>query len=118
METMTAARPTSTWPVVVGFIGGGLLAALPALVELVADDFIVLLPIALILAFVAVRPLRGSTTHRVFVWVLVLAVASEVLEQVAFPDEVPAWADAAPLVFFTVAGVALVLTAWERARRA
>jgi hypothetical protein len=116
METLVETRPLSRWPVVVGFIGGGLLAALPALVELVADDFIVLLPIALIMAFVVVRPLRGSTIHRVFVATLALAVASELLEQFAFPDEVPAWANAAPLVFFTVTGVALVLTAWERAR--
>ena len=46
--------------IVAGFVAGGLLVAVPPLVEYVADDFFLLLPVALLLMLVALPGLRRA----------------------------------------------------------
>ena len=103
------------WAVFCAYVGGLLLATVPALVELVMDDFFLLLPVGLLLAFAVLWPLRGTTAHRVFVVVFGLALVSEFGEQAFFPDAVPVWADVLPPVLFTASGIALLWAARARA---
>ena len=106
-----------TWAISCGYAGGLLLALVPPLVELVMGDFILLLALALVLAIIALWPLRRGTAHAVFVFTFVSAIVAEVGEQVLFPDQVPRWADVAPPALFTISGVALILAAREATRR-
>lgn len=114
MET-TTKRPPS-WAVFCAYAGGLLLALVPALVELVVGEFILLLPIALVLAILSLWPLRGTSAHRVFGIAFALALVTEFGEQILFPDRVPKWADIAPPLFFTISGIALILSAREATR--
>ena len=104
-------KPPPTWAVSCAYAGGLLLALVPALVELVMGEFILLLPLALVLAMVALWPLRGSTAHGVFVFSFILALVTEIGEQILFPDQVSKWADIAPPTLSTISGSALSLTA-------
>lgn len=110
-------KPAPRWTIVSAYVGGVLLAVVPSLVELVMGDFIVLLPVGLVLALAVVWPLRGGAAHRAFVVFLALALVTEFGEQLVFPDEVPRWADVAPPLFFTLCGVALVMAARALSRQ-
>ncbi len=107
----TTVKRTPRWAIFCAFAGGLLLAAVPALVEFVMGDFILLLPLALVLALVAFWPVRGSTAHRVSGVFLALALITEIGEQFLFSDQVPTWADVPPPLFFTISGIALVVAA-------
>ncbi|HEX3005767.1 MAG TPA: hypothetical protein VHO27_16250, partial [Angustibacter sp.] len=110
---MTSTRTPAThataprgWAIATACVGGWLLVAVPPLVELVMGEFFLLLPIGLLLSLVAPFGLavRRRRAFPLFVGALVIALASEVLEQAVFPGTVPWLADVVPPVAFVVAG--------------
>ena len=113
----TQLTPPSQWAIVMAYFAGALLVVVPLLVELVIGDFILLLPIALILGIVAPFGLRirRRRPFPVFVAALLVALASELLEQSLFPDSVPSLADVVPPAAFILAGLALLVTAVDAA---
>ena len=122
---MTSTQPATThttaprgWAVTTAYVGGGLLAVVPLLVELVMGDFFLLLPMGLLLSVVAPFGLRVRRRRAFpfFVVALVIALASEVLEQAVFPGTVPWLADVVPPVAFVSAGIALLAVAHDAAR--
>ncbi len=114
----TQLTPPSRWAVVTAYVAGALLSVVPLLVELVMGDFILLLPVALLLAVVAPFGLRirRRRAFPVFVIALLVALLSETLEQSLFPDSVPWLADVLPPAAFVLAGLALLATAVDAAR--
>ncbi len=116
MDT-TQPAPPRQWAVVTAYVAAALLIVVPLLVELVMGDFILVLPIALLLCVVAPFGLRVRRRRAfpVFVVALLVALASEILEQSLFPDSVPWLADVVPPAAFVLAGLALLATAVEAA---
>lgn len=117
MNNALMLKPPRQWAIVTAYVAGALLAVVPILVEFVMGDFILLLPIALLLGVVAPFGLgaRRRRAFPVFVAALVVAIVSEILEQSLFPDSVPWLADVVPPAAFIVAGLALLATAIDAA---
>jgi hypothetical protein len=115
---VTAPNPPRRWAIATAYAGGGLLAVVPVLVELVMGDFFLLLPVGLLLSLVAPFGLavRRRRAFPAFVGALVIALASEVLEQAVFPATVPWLADVVPPVAFVVTGIALLAVARDASR--
>lgn len=99
-------------------LAGVLLVVTPPLVEFVAGDFFLLLPLALLLALIALVALirrrsalnpLGQIGLKVAVSALVVAIASEVFEQ-SLTGPVPTLADLVPPLAFFLTGVGLLLT--------
>jgi hypothetical protein len=113
----TQLSPPTRWAVVTAYVAGGLLAVVPLLVEFVVGDFIVLMPIALLLSVIAPFGLRirRRRAFPLFVVALVVALVSETVEQVIFPDSVPWLADVVPPAAFVLTGLALLATAVDAA---
>ena len=114
----THATAPRGWAVTTAYVGGGLLVAVPPLVELVMGDFFLLLPVGLLLSLVAPFGLavRRRRAFPLFVGGLVIALVSEVLEQAVFPDSVPWLADVVPPVAFVVTGIALLAVARDASK--
>lgn len=110
-------KPPSQWAITMAYVAGALLVLVPLLVELVMGDFILLLPIGLLLCAVAPFGLRVRRRRAfpVFAAALLVALTSEIVEQALFPDAVPWLADVVPPAAFVVAGVALLATARDAA---
>lgn len=99
-------------------VAGVLLVLTPPLVEFVAGDFFLLMPLALLLALIALVALirrrsalspLGRIGLKVAVCALVVAIASEVFEQ-SLTGPVPRLADVVPPLAFFLTGVGLLLT--------
>ncbi len=111
-------------PITVGMAGvaGSLLIITPLLVEFVVGEFILLLPIALLLAIAAgigilrFRKRAGDAVEfpKLGVWLFVggltAAIASEVFEQ-SLQGPIPTIADVLPPTLFIVSGVGLLMLA-------
>lgn len=102
------------WASRIGIVGGALLAVTPPLVEFVAGEFILLLPLGFALAIVAtlmVAPIRRSALGRIFLVALSLALVAEVAEQVSANP--PKILDVLPPFLFSASGIALLVAARE-----
>lgn len=97
-------------------VAGALFVVSPFLVELVAGDFFLLVPLAVLLALAALpglwRARRRSSAHQAGAWgttiALMIAIGVEAYEQ-SQPPPVPRWADVlAPVAFFAT-GVFLIV---------
>lgn len=110
-------KPPSQWAITMAYVAGALLLVVCLLVELVMGDFILLLPVALVLCVVAPFGLRVRRRRAfpVFAAALFVALTSEIVEQSLFPDAVPWLADVVPPAAFVLTGVALLATARDAA---
>ena len=114
--TLTTSPPASRRTIVCGMLAGALLVAVPPLVEYVAGDFFLLLPVALVLMLVALPGLRrhqggqdgpiGAVGLRMVTTGLVVAVATMVLGSILLDSVPPAVQDVAEPVLVLIAGLA------------
>ncbi|MEO8108359.1 MAG: hypothetical protein ABI720_13715 [Actinomycetes bacterium] len=111
-----AERPAGTLSIGLAVVGGSLLVITPLLVELVAGDFILLLPIAMLASIASLFGLRLRGHSRLglaFGIAFAAAFAAEVFEQSL--ESIPMVANVLPPVLFTASGL-LLLTLANRAR--
>jgi hypothetical protein len=102
-------------------IAGSIFVVSPLLVELVHGEFFLLVPIALLLAVIALPGLwRARHVSRLklvavcaSVVALVVAFATETYEQ-SLPQPIPTWVDILAPAAIVATGVCLVAAGWQR----